>query len=360
MNPVPLTIRTSSAEKAYDGTPLTSPEITVEGLQGSDAISVTALGSRTDPGAADNTCEIHWGNTDPNNYVVTQELGTLTVTVNTDPVTFTAASAEKVYDGTPLFDTSVTASGLPDGFSFTAEVESSQTDAGESDNIVSAYAILNAEGADVTENFTNIATVNGLLTVYPAPVTIATESAGKPYDGLPLTAPAAIIGLVDGETVDLTATGAITNVGMADNTYEIVWSGANPENYDLTEEIGTLEVTINTDPVVFTAASAEKVYNGVPLTSAEVTVEGLPEGVTFEAETSGSQTDAGTSENTVDSYKILDAESQDVTEYFSNVTTVAGTLTVQHQSVTIITSSAEKVFDGTPLIGSAVITGLTS
>ena len=164
----------------------------------------------------------------------------------------------------------------------------------------------------------------------------------------------------DGESATIAVTGAITDVGTAENSYEITWDGAKAENYVLTEELGTLEVTENEAKIVFTAPSASKVYDGEALTAGEIAVTGLPSGVTYTAAAGGSQTDAGSSENAVASYAILDASSNDVTGCFTNITTESGTLTVEPAGLTVITGSATKAYDGTALTQAedAEITGL--
>ena len=74
-------------------------------------------------------------------------------------------------------------------------------------------------------------------------LTVQTEGATKPYDGTPLTNPAASIsGLVNGETATVTATGSQTEVGSSVNTYEITWGTAKPGNYHIIEELGNLVV----------------------------------------------------------------------------------------------------------------------
>ena len=59
-----------------------------------------------------------------------------------------------------------------------------------------------------------------------------------------------------------------------------------------------------------------------------MTVEGLPSGFTFKAHITGSRTDAGTSELTIESYQILDPDGKDVSDSFSNVKIVNNTLTI--------------------------------
>ena len=90
-------------------------------------------------------------------------------------------------------------------------------------------------------------------------------------------------------------------------------------------------------------------------------IEGLPEAFTAEALAEGTQTDAGTSPNRVARYMIRNAYGEDVTNHFLHIQTVDGRLTVNPAPITIITGSAEKPFDGTPLTNSDVfVTGLIS
>lgn len=58
---------------------------------------------------------------------------------------------------------------------------------------------------------------------------MTTYDALKSYDGTPLTDARVDVDLVAGETVTATATGSITEVGTADNTYSIVWNGTAKE-----------------------------------------------------------------------------------------------------------------------------------
>ena len=81
---------------------ITAAEAEISGLVAGETATVTATGTITAVGTAENTCEIDWGSTNPGNYVVTQQLGTLEVTLNETEISFTAGSAEKTYDGTAL------------------------------------------------------------------------------------------------------------------------------------------------------------------------------------------------------------------------------------------------------------------
>lgn len=89
VTPAPLTIKTGSATKVWDGTALTNPEIHVTGLVDGEA-TCRATGSRTEVGNSKNTYEITWSeNAKPSNYTITEKLGTLTVTETGTVVTKT-------------------------------------------------------------------------------------------------------------------------------------------------------------------------------------------------------------------------------------------------------------------------------
>ena len=175
------------------------------------------------------------------------------------------------------------------------------------------------------------------------------------------------------ESIKVTAVGSRTYVGYNKNNYTIDWGNANRDNYILYEELGTLRVYAKEkedpadpdnpddpddptydDEIVITASSASKTYNGKPLTSASVTVSGLPSGFRLEAAASGSQTDAGTGTNRILSFKIYDSNGKDVTSLCTNVNLETGNLTVNPATLTITTNSDEKIYDGTPLTASGV------
>ena len=121
---------------------------------------------------------------------------------------------------------------------------------------------------------------------------------------------AALTGLVPDETAFVTATGSQTAVGSSENTYTIEWGTAKAENYTVSESLGTLTVTANDTAVTLTAASAEKVYDGTALTADGITADGLPAGFTVTGTVNGSQKDAGTGENKIGTYTILNSASE--------------------------------------------------
>lgn len=76
----PLDATTKSAEKVYDGKPLTAGG-TLTGLAAGETATLDVTGSRTEVGRSRNTCEVKWdGSAKESNYVLKKDLGTLTVT----------------------------------------------------------------------------------------------------------------------------------------------------------------------------------------------------------------------------------------------------------------------------------------
>ena len=219
--PKPVTITTDSGSKAYNGTALTVSGAEITGLEHEETAQVTANGSQTEVGSSKNTYEIIWETAKESNYTVTEKLGTLTVTANDAEITIRAASRSKIYDGRALTDSSVTVTGLPDGFSAEAEANGTQTDAGSSANTVNdGYVIKNAKGEDKTDSFSNISTVSGRLIVEPKPITGAEVTLSEEkltFNGTEQTVRVESVKLPDGTVLtpdDYTVSGnAGTNAG---------------------------------------------------------------------------------------------------------------------------------------------------
>ena len=291
-------------------------------------------GSQTMPGSGDNTivsfavCDENGNDVTAYFSGITTEKGVLTVTANDTPVTVVYDSFEFTYaelqtygdDAWPDSWGSIT--GLPEGIKgyLGAKVNgdyisifTKPLDVGTyelSDGYSFAFQPNDYTSFDVTGWFTNITVVPGKITISPAPVTVKTGSAQKPYDGTPLTnAEAAITGLRNGETAEVTATGSQTEVGESDNTCAVEWGSAKQENYAITEELGTLTVTGSGEAITITAGSASFVYDGKAHSVSEFTVSGeLPSGMSVEAAVSGSKKNAGSVETEISSYKILKGE----------------------------------------------------
>ena len=280
--------------------------------------------------------------------------------ITENKITITANSKEKTYDGTPLTDNGFTFTEgvLVDGDELTAVVEGSATNVGdEGKNVVKSYKVMRG-GVDVTGNYTFENSIDGKLTINKRTVTLTSETASKEYDGTPLTKPVVAVtgdGFVAGEVSDVKATGSVTFVHEGEVTNAITYTeGANfkETNYTISKEEGKLSITKREGEgktITVTANSDEKVYDGAPLTNNGFSHAGaLVEGDVLTAVVEGSQTDVGSSDNVVTSYKVMRGET-DVTNNYTFGEPIIGTLTVTPVAIELTAASASKQYDGTPL-----------
>ena len=364
----PVTLKSESASKKFDGTALTRPNVTITAgdfVKG-EVESVEATGSITEAGTTKNTIQINGvaGKYKEDNYEITKDEGTLTITKIDQKVTFTAASDHKEYDGTALSNEAVTMSGLPAGYNFTASAVGSVThvNEGKVKNVVNKDSVhIYKEGKDVTNQFADIQYTDGELSITPRKLTLISASDQKQYDGTPLTKDSVTYDasrILNNDIHDIKATGSQTDVGASDNTISYKIENNVKDDYEVKEELGQLTVTKNEKKVTIKADDASKTYDGKPLTSDSFTVlNGLDTTIfTVTADSHGSITDAGYTNHTIDNVKIS-KDGKDVTDWFTHITTEPGLLTVQPRPVTITTGSASKEFDGMPLTNKEITVG---
>ena len=364
IGPAEATIRPKDASKPYDGTPLVASEFEAAGFVGGDGVAgVTYGGSQTDAGESGSTIAAYEaaGSTKLANYKITLGEGRLEVTANAEKVVVTIRenSATFPYDGEAKTAEGYEVAGISSAlykegdFAFVGDAAhkvATGTDAGDYD-----MGLLPGDFENTSANFSNVAFAieDGQLTILPATLTVTTHGASKPYDGTALTASGEISGFVNGETASFAATGSQTLVGTSANSYAITWDGtAKESNYSVVEgAIGTLEVTPSQVAITVTPRGGSKVYDGKPLTSAGIDVDGLPAGFTLDAATKGSITDAGELLAEVDASTIVirNAAGEDVTAQFANVACGKAPLVVTKRPVTVASATDSKVYDGTAL-----------
>ena len=348
-------LKSESASKPFDGTPLTRPDVIAsdDGFVDGEVSNLKAKGSITKAGSVTNTIEYTENRGfKADNYTITKDEGTLTITQNENEIVVNAKNASKIYDGTALTESAAYVTGLPEGYTAEVNVTGSIIDAGTADNVVGTVVIKDASGNDVTDQFKTITKNNGKLTVTKRSVTLTSDSVTREYDGTALTAPNVTVGgdrFVDGEVTDLKATGTITTVGSVTNTIAYTeGTSFKAGNYEIKTNEGTLAITANTTAIEVRADSDSKTYDGTALTKSSYSVTGLPEGFAAEAAVTGSITDTGTADNVIVSV-VIRKGNEDVTNQFSNVTKTNGTLTVTVRKVTLTSGSASKAYDGVAL-----------
>lgn len=169
LKPQPITLRSISASKVYDGTPLTATglEIVEGSLLPGHRLSVVDSVAFTNVGIRDNTLRVKIldenGNDVSKEYLIGYEYGTLEI-VSKD-LTIETGSATKPYDGTPLICHDYTQEGLLPGHTISiGYYAGKQTDPGRSDNAVENVQIFDENGKDVTHNY-SIELIFGILRV---------------------------------------------------------------------------------------------------------------------------------------------------------------------------------------------------
>ena len=202
---LPLTLTAGSAEKVYDGAPLTQPAFTAEGLVNGDtaekiSLSMTAESTITNVGSVSNvidrTTVQYDGGALPAYYTLTLQPGTLTVTrrgAGEKKVKIIANSYTVEYDGRFHGANGYTTEYLAPGHKVKKLIlAGGRTDAGEYPGEFVPYdaAIVDANGNDVTHNYV-ITYVAGDLTITKRgldpknPVIVRADNSEVEYDGQP-------------------------------------------------------------------------------------------------------------------------------------------------------------------------------
>ena len=361
-----LTVVTMGASKPYDGTPLTANG-KIEGFVNGETAAFAVIGSQTEVGECTNAYTIEWsGNAKQGNYTVKEELGKLEVTKSQAAIVIVPKGGKKTYDGTPLVSEGDDAYGLPAGFTCEATTKGSVTNVGSAVAEIDTYAIKNADGKDVTDQFGNVSTEFATLLVTKRPVTVVSEDASKVYDGTPLTKHEAGVtegSMVDGESFVYEFTGIQTIAGESPNSFTIsAGDGTNLDNYEITKQEGTLKVepkgvVPGEDNGMKVTKPVDKVYNGkeqkfVPVVTDgdKVLVENVDYIVTY--------TDALDFEGDAAAKDDFTNVTGDIFVTVTGIGNYAGSLTQSYQITpkpyTVTTVSGSKVYDGTPLEGASL------
>ena len=380
INPRSVTLTSGSGEKVYDGTALTNGEVTVsgDGFVKGEGAAYDVTGSRTDVGESDNTFTYTLNKgTKADNYTIEKTEGKLKVTAATEEVVVTIkenAGTEK-YDGTEKTVTGYTVKSISNklytekDFTFNGTAEVKGTDAGTYDMALKAsdFANTNANFSKVTFKIED-----GQLVIEKRKVTLTSASDEKVYDGTALTNGTVTVGGADGfaknEGATYDVTGSRTDVGESDNTFTYTLNkGTKADNYTIEKTEGKLKVTPVTDKVTVTITGLNKTvtydgeehsvfgYDATPSNKLynpkeDMQFEGFDEDMTAKG------TDAGTHTMglTADQFHNKDNGN------FTNVTFVVekdGYVKINPRPVTLTSGSAERVYNGKPLMNETVTVG---
>ena len=267
-----------------------------------------------------------------------------------------SGSDEKVYDGTPLTKNHILIAGdqFVPGEGADYDVTGSQTNAGSSDNEFTYR--LNSSTKAINYN---IKTTPGTLKVTPVTdnviVTITEHSGSAKYDGTEKTVTGYDVA-IDNELYtenDFTFSGNDVIKATDADIYNMELKPSDFNNIShnfasVTFKIVDGTLNISRRDVTLTSATDSKTYDGKPLTNDNVAVggDGFAEGEGAVYNVTGSQTEAGFSNNTF-SYELKDNTKQD--NY--NITPFEGILTVSSSEdevvVTITGNKDTQKYDGT-------------
>ena len=311
INPRAVTLTSEKASKPYDGTPLTRPDVKVEGnFVDGEVTKVEATGSVTyvSDGEVTNTIVITEGeNFKESNYSITKHEGKLSITKVNAEVTVTIKGHEDsvTYDGKPHsvegYEITDISNKLytKDDVQFTGQAKAEGTEAGTYKMHLTKDLFSNKNS-----NFKKVTFVveDGSLTINRKSIDdqnriTVTKPENSKYDGEEHknkpTVTDTKTGKVLVEDMDYTLAYSkdVTNAGTVTVTVKGIgnYSGKTTTNYQITKRDVTL-----------TSGSASKVYDKTALTKDEVTVSGdgfvKDEGATYKV--TGSRTKVGTSKNT--------------------------------------------------------------
>ena len=292
-------------------------------------------------------------------YVVAENYNDYSGSVNTvitqRAVTVKADDITRKYNGEELTSTAATASGLADGHKLgTVTTTGKITNVGSVDNEITSVTILDASNNDVTGNY-NITPVKGTLTITPenaASFTITVGSYDNVYSGTVKT-PSVTVKVGTNTVPESEYIVSHSNNVDAGTTATVTVTGKEGGNYE--GSTGSANFTITQKPLTLTAGTDSKVYDGTALEVTNVTSEGLVSGHTLTATTQGSQTNVGSSANTIATYSIKSGD-EDVAKNYK-VEEVDGTLTVTVKTVTVTPGTTTLNYNGSAQKPTATVSG---
>ena len=305
-----VTLTSETDSKDYDGTPLTRPNVKIEGnFVDGEVTKVEATGSVTyvSDGEVTNTIVITEGeNFKESNYSITKHEGKLSITEVNAEVTVTIKGKKDTvtYDGNPHsvegYEITDISNKLytKDDVKFTGEAKTEGTEAGTYQMNLSETQFSNKNS-----NFKKVTFVveDGSLTINRKSIDdqnriTVTKPSDSKYDGEEHKNKPTVTDtktdkvLVEGTDYELSYSKDVINAGTV--TVTVTGKGNYEGSFEVTYEITKRNVTL-------TSGSASKIYDKKALTKDEVTVSGegfvKDEGATYDV--TGSRTKVGTSKN---------------------------------------------------------------
>ena len=372
MVPRRITIESGSSEKEYDGLTLINHtyKITEGSLLSYHDIQIVITGSQTEIGASFNTIKSvkitqngydSKGNSTTVDmtelYDITLKEGTLIVTEPVIPILeITPKYQYKEYDGTYLYaenvleESGLLAELLAKGYYYRVTVSGYRRDAGRTVTQIIDFTLYNQYNENVTDEF-DVRYNTGILEIKGKIIKVFLYHLQKYYDGTPLSFgdnDYSIISIPDGCTLQLDLNISLTDEGYLSLTdintniekyasYKVYKGGVNVTGeYEIVFDVYPntdryyVPITVNRRPIEITASSAQKLYDGEPLTNEayEITRGTLAPGHKLIALTEGTIVDIGQTDNVIRFVQIIDiATGRDVSANY-DIKKISGKLSV--------------------------------
>ncbi len=367
--PSTLVVSIGSAQKEFDGTPLTCEEHTIQkgALKKGHTLDVTYGSSQTAVGTSENVASVKirdaLGADVTNHYHLETRPGKLTVT--TRSLVLQSGSSQKVYDGTPLtyeyWD--LTVGNLPEGYSVNAYFMGTQMIPGTSKNTF-VVDIVNENGASASRSF-DVTYIYGTLEVTKRPLTVTSHGATMVYNGTPLVYESYTL---DGEVLsdhylDVNFPESITDVGSVNNVIGVrvmALPGATSSSfagqdvtdfYDINIRVGTL--TVEPRPIEISATTCIKHFTGSELPAGQwyLTKGSLVEGHELSADVEAVQNAENTVEFMLKNPQVIDpgAGGAPVTQNYE-ISLVHGIDRDHLEQLILVSGSKSAPYTGDPLV----------
>ena len=286
ISPSPVTITTESDSKKYDAMPLTNDGYTLTGLVVGHYEKVKVKGNITDVGETANSAEYTIYNNEGDvteNYAITEEFGTLTIT--TRKITVTANSKKQRYNGELLQneadELTVGGDGLVDGQFATAKFNGSVRYFGTETTSIVEGSVQFFDGQNNpinTENYEITEYIEGTLEITKRYLTVKSVDGEKEYDRNVFKnddledSKLSITGLVETDQIqDVVFEEKGPKIGSYDNEYDFnsiidQFGESVYACYDVDKQYGTLWIT--TRKLILQFDKTTLVYNGTERTFA--------------------------------------------------------------------------------------------
>ncbi|MBP3369857.1 MAG: hypothetical protein J6L85_03805 [Clostridia bacterium] len=384
IKPVTLTVSTSDYLKEYNGSkdyPDWESCVTLEGkLPAYDTVKFEPMSYEDfiDVGIYENKPNViathNKENVSENYNIVYGELGSFEVYPRN--VTVQMHNAEKIYDDTPLMARTYRAARLLTGHTLTGKIIGSITEVKENGSVSSSLdkesiVVTDSSGKDITYNY-SVSIIEGALAIIPRPITITTVSGTHVYDADPFMLheinDKTYDNLVKGHSlrVEFSQYSSITEIPKGE-TFGSVLNELDPtqtkiirekdnkevqSNYDITYDFGTLilekrEITVASHSNTWEYDGTGHEEKGFDIS--EGTLVAAHGHKINEAEIiSETAIDAGKYENYFYEIIIRNSRGTDVSHNYQ-VSRVNGTLEITPKNIVVVTDSATKQYDGSPL-----------